>query len=263
MRFLHNIKRLPRGVLLWGLLSIGLHSVLLLLLPGFLPPTTAGTHPFQLRVVAVQRAKFVPQRSSLPQVKPENLRVLPQKKPVLMSPPRAPEAAKPLPAPRPAVTSAVDLKPVIPPVAQTLEQKPAAKISEPVKTSLEAITPLSPPPEARNFSLNAQTAPPPVVVEMPDDFRDALPRYAENPFPVYPQLARRNGWQGQVLLQVAVTSDGKVKTLNVEKSSGFRILDRAALRAVKNWRFFPARKAGRAVVSEVLVPIEFHLSQAI
>jgi outer membrane biosynthesis protein TonB len=35
------------------------------------------------------------------------------------------------------------------------------------------------------------------------------------------------------------------------------------LKAVKNWRFYPASRAGRAVDSEILVPVEFHLSQSI
>lgn len=213
-------------------------------------------------MVAALRANFVPQRSLLPQVKPERVRVLPPKTPVLLPPPPAPEAAKILPEPRSKVTFALAPKPVIAPLPQNPAQKTAAKISETVETSLAVITPSSPPPEARNFSLNEQGAPPPVVLDLPDDFRDALPRYAENPLPVYPQLARRNGWRGQVLLQVSVTSDGKVKHLDVQQSSGFRILDRAALRAVKDWRFYPARRAGRSVVSEVLVPVEFHLSQA-
>lgn len=258
-KFLHNKKRLPGWLLLWGLLSVSLH-LFLLLLPGFLPVMEASKHQHELQLVAALRANFVPQGSLLPQVKPEQVQVLPSKTPVLLPPPKAADAAKTLPESE--VTSAVDPKLVIPPLPQAPAQKPSAKRFEPVEPSPAVLTPTSRLPEAHNFSSNGQESRQPPALDLPDDFRDALPRYAENPLPVYPQLARRNGWRGEVVLQVSVTRDGKVNHLDIQHSSGFRILDRAALRAVKDWRFHPARRAGHAVVSEVLVPVEFHLSQA-
>ncbi len=87
----------------------------------------------------------------------------------------------------------------------------------------------------------------------------AKPRYADNPSPVYPAVARRKGWSGKVLLLVQVDKAGAVKRLSVKRSSGYRVLDRAARRAVRRWRFVPATEVGRRVVSEVVVPIDFRL----
>ena len=87
----------------------------------------------------------------------------------------------------------------------------------------------------------------------------AVPRYADNPRPAYPDVARRKGWTGEVRLLVRVNEVGRVDQIAVERTSGFSALDRAARRAVRLWRFIPATEAGRKVSSEVVVPIDFHL----
>jgi TonB family protein len=55
--------------------------------------------------------------------------------------------------------------------------------------------------------------------------------------PEYPVRARREGWQGTVVVQVVLSSNGTIKSLNVLKSSGYDILDRAAMEAIKGWQF--------------------------
>ncbi len=90
-------------------------------------------------------------------------------------------------------------------------------------------------------------------------FQDALPRYDLNPHPLYPEISRRRGQQGTVQLEVAVQADGVVDTVSVSQSSGYKSLDRAALTAVRRWRFRPATSAGLAVASRVVVPIDFIL----
>ena len=55
--------------------------------------------------------------------------------------------------------------------------------------------------------------------------------------PEYPVRARREGWQGTVVVQVVLSSNGTIKSLNVIKSSGYDILDRAAVEAIRGWQF--------------------------
>lgn len=98
---------------------------------------------------------------------------------------------------------------------------------------------------------SAASAPPQPVVE-------AVPMLS-NPPPRYPRLARRKGQQGRVVLRVAVSDGGTADSLRIVTSSGYSTLDRAALEAVKKWRFEPARKNGRAVRSNVNVPVVFKL----
>lgn len=85
------------------------------------------------------------------------------------------------------------------------------------------------------------------------------PDYQRNPPPAYPKIARQNGWQGLVLLEVLVNTRGLVESVRVRKSTGYRILDRAALEAVRSWRFRPARAAGLPIASTVEVPVQFVL----
>ncbi|HRQ46693.1 MAG TPA: energy transducer TonB [Rhodocyclaceae bacterium] len=84
--------------------------------------------------------------------------------------------------------------------------------------------------------------------------------YLRNPPPVYPPMSRRRGEQGEVLLLVAVSVDGRPEHIEIRKSSGHQRLDEAALRAVSEWRFIPARQGSRPVAANVLVPIEFRLN---
>jgi periplasmic protein TonB len=86
-----------------------------------------------------------------------------------------------------------------------------------------------------------------------------LPGYFLNPPPPYPVQARAEKQQGVVLLAVLVDARGRVASLSVKISSGFPLLDAAALAGVKNWRFKAARLAGLPVEAAVDIPIRFQL----
>jgi TonB family protein len=85
------------------------------------------------------------------------------------------------------------------------------------------------------------------------------PKYAENPEPLYPREARKKGFQGEVVLKVEVLSNGLVGQVEVKKSSGYEILDRSALSAVKQWKFFPAKRGECAIPFWVNIPIKYQL----
>jgi len=58
--------------------------------------------------------------------------------------------------------------------------------------------------------------------------------------PEYPELAKRKGIEGRVDLHLTVTPDGSVKdNVYVERTSGHRGLNRAAIEAIKKWVFAP------------------------
>jgi protein TonB len=85
------------------------------------------------------------------------------------------------------------------------------------------------------------------------------PKYAENPKPLYPQEARKKGYEGEVILRVEVLSNGRVGQVEVRKSSGYELLDRSALTTVKQWRFVPAKKGEVPVPLWVNIPVKFQL----
>ena len=88
---------------------------------------------------------------------------------------------------------------------------------------------------------------------------EAMPNYRNNPLPEYPLIARQRHWQGVVWLLVDVSAKGLVDAVDLEQSCGYRVLDRAARRAVKRWEFTPAKQAGLPVASQVRIPVRFSL----
>ncbi len=81
-----------------------------------------------------------------------------------------------------------------------------------------------------------------------------------SPMPEYPDSARKAGWQGTVTLRVLVDEEGKSKSVEVYQSSGFALLDQAAVETVrKRWRFYPAREGEKRVENRIRIPIEFSL----
>lgn len=77
--------------------------------------------------------------------------------------------------------------------------------------------------------------------------------------PVYPRLAREQGWEGTVRLRIVVLPDGSPGDITIRKSSGHSILDEAAIEAVKSWKFLPARDGNIPIKSLVEIPINFDL----
>jgi protein TonB len=86
--------------------------------------------------------------------------------------------------------------------------------------------------------------------------------YLANPRPSYPPVSRRLGEQGKVILRVLVGADGLPRRVELERSSGYPRLDRAASEAVERWKFVPARRGDTPVEATVLVPIAFSLSSS-
>lgn len=81
--------------------------------------------------------------------------------------------------------------------------------------------------------------------------RSAAPREAGKPCagPAYPREARRLGQKGAVELKFMVDADGAVTRAEVQKSSGYPLLDEAGLAAIRLCKFHPAVKDGRVIDS--------------
>lgn len=90
--------------------------------------------------------------------------------------------------------------------------------------------------------------------------RNARP-LADNAPPKYPVTALRAGVEGMVLVRAEIGADGTPTDVGYARRSGDRDLDRAALSAVRNWRFRPALRNGKAVASVIQVPVDFVLDE--
>lgn len=89
----------------------------------------------------------------------------------------------------------------------------------------------------------------------------ALPKAGSAP--AYPVEARKNNWQGTVILRILVSAQGTIEYAIVSKSSGYQVLDDAALQSVKNWRFNPAKEKGKPIACFVTLPVRFSLQDAV
>lgn len=91
------------------------------------------------------------------------------------------------------------------------------------------------------------------------DWQQSDPEYRHNPSPDYPRRAVRRGVEGTVELFVEIDRTGRVRTVELETSSGSQLLDEAAKRAVRTWEFEPRTEKGTATSSWAIVPVRFRL----
>jgi TonB family protein len=82
-------------------------------------------------------------------------------------------------------------------------------------------------------------------------------RYRQKTPPRYPQRAVELGQQGNVMLHAKIMPSGLPEEIKIVESSGHRLLDKAALAAVRTWVFEPTSINGNAIVSWVRVPVNF------
>ncbi len=105
---------------------------------------------------------------------------------------------------------------------------------------------------------------PPTVTAIPiDQFvgleEESSADLSMNQPPAYPREAIQRRLQGVVMLQLRIAASGDIDEVNLLQSSGYRVLDDAAIDAVKNWKGRPAKRWGRAVESVERLPIRFRL----
>jgi protein TonB len=99
------------------------------------------------------------------------------------------------------------------------------------------------------------TAPPPAPVIQAKVGAD----FARKPGLEYPRLAKREEWEGTVILRAQVLPNGRVGAVSIQKSSGHSVLDEAAVSAAKTWSFVPATQGGSPVAGTVTFPVQFKL----
>ncbi|HCW6567758.1 MAG: energy transducer TonB [Acinetobacter baumannii] len=154
-----------------------------------------------------------------------------------------------------------DIKPPPPPKPE--EPKPKEKPPEPPKevekvaTPVQKTTPVAQPTKVATPAPAAPSTPSPSPVAAPAPVAAAAP--APKPAgvtrgvsegsagcekPEYPREALMNEEQGTVRIRVLVDTSGKVIDAKVKKSSGSKILDKAATKAYSLCTFKPAMKDG-------------------
>lgn len=124
-------------------------------------------------------------------------------------------------------------------------------VAEPTTTQ-PALNPIGTPANPAKSAAEVAVAP---KVELPSS--DA--EYLHNPKPAYPPMSKRRGDQGTVTISVLIGTDGTAQDAKIRTSSGFDLLDQAALNTVKSWRYVPGKRAGVPEAMWFNVPIVFVL----
>jgi len=75
----------------------------------------------------------------------------------------------------------------------------------------------------------------------------------------YPAIARRKGWQGVVKLELHIESDGQISGLHIDASSGYNVLDEAAVQSLQLANVPDAAQWLQGEPFDIVVPVEYKL----
>ncbi|MEO5371663.1 MAG: TonB family protein [Magnetococcus sp. DMHC-1] len=269
---------------LWAV-TISLLAHLLLIVGLFNWPNTHRQPPRSLATVTFEMTPWSPPAPVIASTSPRET-VLPPP-PAVEVPPPPPSPSEPM-HPKPEPSLPVTRNPAPPPPQRQPKPVKAKKTVPPAKpqtrspqenvkpaptadplpatspaTSTDTINPRqvpeSWPPATRVYPAATTELPNKPLPESPPDHTAA---YLHNPRPAYPPFARRMGQEGTVVLRVDVSATGGVLNVSVQQSSGFPLLDQAAVEAVQHYRFVPAQRDGGAVQERVMIPLRFRLQEA-
>lgn len=214
------------------------------------PPLLPPKHPTPTLIEPVPELKTVHE--------PPPLRPPPRPSATERSSPEISTAVAPMGPPPPIVAQAPAPRP--PQMAPTRD---VPRPSRPLTTFDDALVARVPPTAQQRPNPPGASTPTPHAADAinlpPRPPSAASPRYGQNPAPTYPFEARRRGWEGTVLLSVEILENGRPERITVKQSSGYTVLDEAALGAVRRWTFIPAQRDGQPIRSQAEVPIVFSL----
>jgi len=151
-----------------------------------------------------------------------------------------------------------------PKVKKTLA-KPVTKPIQPKQTAPQPVTPAKAVTPEMPVSKVEKIADKKQVVKQTNGLQDKpqlieKSRFLSKPTPPkYPRIAKRKGLEGTVTYEVWLDEKGKQVKLLLKNSSGAKVLDVAALKAIKSWEFSPHSINGKQIAHRIYIPISFQL----
>lgn len=82
-----------------------------------------------------------------------------------------------------------------------------------------------------------------------------------NQYFVYPKLARKHNWQGKVLLSLRVNTNGEINNVHIYTSSGYSILDQAAINALMKVKHLPKLSSWLPGDVNLKLPVIYKLTE--
>ena len=164
-------------------------------------------------------------------VKQEAPKIIPQSKPKPIIKPKPIKRPKPIQKPMPIP------EPIVEPITDTVETNTTSQTIPEVRDQV----PSSPNPQ--------------VVNNYSNQLRTHIAKHKK-----YPRIAQRRKMQGEVVVEIQIGGDGSLVSKRIEKSSGYKVLDKVGMNMMEKSKPFPVPPDTlRGSVTTVVVPIAFNL----
>ena len=164
-------------------------------------------------------------------VKQEAPKIVPQSKPKPIIKPKPIEKPKPIQKPIPIP------EPIVEPITDTVETNTTPQTIPEIRDQV----PSSPNPQ--------------VVNNYSNQLRTHIAKHKK-----YPRIAQRRKMQGEVVVEIQIGGDGSLVSKRIEKSSGYKVLDKEGMNMMEKSKPFPVPPDTlRGSVTTVVVPIAFNL----
>ena len=82
---------------------------------------------------------------------------------------------------------------------------------------------------------------------------------SHNPSPEYPEMAIFLGYQGTAIVRIKVSAKGLSQGVEILSSSGHKILDESAAKALKKWRFTASKQGNTPMADSVIISVIYIL----
>ena len=166
---------------------------------------------------------------------------------------KASRTSRPAPAPvasvsKPAVTELAVIQ------GRTVTLTSAPEVGAPEPLAISALGPANGPSFLPASIVSAR----PVTPELPPaQSQGVVPgKLIKRVLPQYPDMARRAGVSGDVVMTAVIQTNGALRQLKVV--SGSPLLREAALDAARQWRYSPYMLGGKPVEAETHITVSFH-----
>jgi protein TonB len=249
-------------------LSVLVHAAAIALLPGLRLRVPEEPAPLVVELIALPQPDS-PSPVSVAEPPPEHAAVV--RKPAALQksrpePPPAPVPTRTEPAPATPVELQREVAPEPAPEARPENSPPPPVQARPEPQAPRQVEP-QPPPRVEPQVAAKPEAPAPLVRQPPPALdAGALKAYGEilaqaiDKRKSYPRLARMRNWQGTTQLKLRIGPDGRLHDVSVGSSSGFELLDAAAIKMVQESLPLPELpEALRGRELTMTVPIVFKL----
>lgn len=166
-----------------------------------------------------------------------------------LPPPAAPQPPQPAPALPPVISAAPSV------TLPTAEAAPATPPAEPsTATTAQPVV-------VSTATAAVPAAPAAAEAAGPRQLPPSAAQFVVAPQAEYPRASRRLKESGRVLVSVFIDEAGLPRQVLVKTSSGFALLDEAALAAVRKARFKPYMEHGQPQAGWVVIPMVFDLER--